>query len=124
MSLVARTLEENGIPTVVIGSARDIVEECGVPRFLFSDFPLGNPCGKPEDSMMQRDMIGYAFDLLETARMPRTTVQSPFVWDEDTSWKERYARVDAEAAERLRKAGDARRKEQEKAKRSGRSRSK
>jgi len=117
-------LEENGIPTVVIGSARDIVEECGVPRFLFSDFPLGNPCGKPEDSMMQRDMIGYAFDLLETARMPRTTVQSPFVWDEDTSWKERYARVDAEAAERLRKAGDARRKEQEKAKRSGRSRSK
>ena len=124
MSLVARTLEESGIPTVVIGSARDIVEECGVPRFLFSDFPLGNPCGKPEDSMMQRDMIGYAFDLLETARMPRTTVQSPFVWDEDTSWKERYARVDAEAAERLRKAGDARRKEQEKAKRSGRSRSK
>jgi len=124
VSLVARTLEENGIPTVVIGSARDIVEECGVPRFLFSDFPLGNPCGKPEDSMMQRDMIGYAFDLLETARMPRTTVQSPFVWDEGTSWKERYARVDAEAAERLRKAGDARRKEQEKAKRSGRSRSK
>jgi len=124
VSLVARTLEENGIPTVVIGSARDIVEECGVPRFLFSDFPLGNPCGKPEDAMMQRDMIGYAFDLLETARMPRTTVQSPFVWDEDTSWKERYARVDAEAAERLRKAGDARRKEQEKAKRSGRSRSK
>lgn len=124
MSLVARTLEESGIPTVVIGSARDIVEECGVPRFLFSDFPLGNPCGKPENSMMQRDMIGYAFDLLETARMPRTTVQSPFVWDEDTSWKERYARVDAEAAERLRKAGDARRKEQEKAKRSGRSRSK
>ena len=117
-------LEENGIPTVVIGSARDIVEECGVPRFLFSDFPLGNPCGKPEDSMMQRDMIGYAFDLLETARMPRTTVQSPFVWDEDTSWKARYARVDAEAAERLRKAGDARRETQEKAKRSGRSRSK
>jgi D-proline reductase (dithiol) PrdB len=123
VSLVARVLEENGIPTVVIGSARDIVEECGVPRFLFSDFPLGNPCGKPEDSMMQRDMVGYAFDLLETARMPRTTVQAPFVWDEDTSWKARYARVDAQAAERLRQAGEARRAEQEEAKRTGRSRS-
>ena len=32
MSLVSRHLEANGIPTVVIGSARDIVEECGVAR--------------------------------------------------------------------------------------------
>jgi len=116
VSLVARTLEENGIPTVVIGSARDIVEECGVPRFLFSDFPLGNPCGKPDDRTMQRDIVGYAFDLFETARLPRTTVQTPFVWDEDASWKERYARVDAQAMERLRRAGEARRAEQEHAK--------
>ena len=123
MSLVARTLEENGIPTVVIGSARDIVEECGVPRFLFSDFPLGNPCGKPGDSTMQREIIGYALDLLETARLPRTTVQTPFVWDEDASWKERYARVDAQASERLRKVGEVRRSVQEHAKRTGRTRS-
>jgi D-proline reductase (dithiol) PrdB len=123
VSLVARVLEENGIPTVVIGSARDIVEECGVPRFLFSDFPLGNPCGKPGDSMMQRDIIGYAFDLLETARLPRTTVQTPLIWGEDASWKDRYARVDPEASEGLRKAGEARRAEQEQAKATGRVRS-
>jgi D-proline reductase (dithiol) PrdB len=123
VSLVARVLEENGIPTVVIGSARDIVEECGVPRFLFTDFPLGNPCGKPDDAMMQRDIVGYAFDLLETARLPRTTVQTPFIWGEDASWKERYARVDAEASVRLRKAGEARRAEQEHAKAIGRARS-
>ena len=124
MSLVARILEENGIPTVVIGSARDIVEECGVPRFLFSDFPLGSPCGKPGDSTMQRDIIGYAFDLLETARLPRTTVQTPFIWDEDASWKERYARVDAQSSELLRKVGDVRRTAQEHAKARGRARSK
>ena len=119
MSLVARTLEENGIPTVVIGSARDIVEECGVPRFLFSDFPLGNPCGKPGDRAMQREIAAYAFDLLETARFPRTTVQTPFVWDDDASWKRRYARVDEESAERLRRAGEARRSQQEHAKETG-----
>lgn len=123
MSLVARELEENGISTVVIGSARDIVEECGVPRFLFSDFPLGNPCGKPGDTMMQRAIVGYAFDLLETARLPRTTVQTPFIWGEDDSWKERYARVDAEASERLRRVGEARRAAQEHAKSTGRVRS-
>lgn len=120
MSLVARVLEENGIPTVVVGSARDIVEECGVPRFLFNDFPLGSPCGKPDDRSMQRDIVGYAFDLLETARLPRTTVQTPFVWDEDAIWKERYARVDEQTSERLRKAGETRRTEQEHAKATGR----
>jgi D-proline reductase (dithiol) PrdB len=123
VSLVARELEANGIATVVVGSARDIVEECGVPRFLFTDFPLGNPCGKPDDRSMQRDLVGHALDLLETARMPRTTVQTPFVWDEDESWKERYARVDAEEADRLRRAGEARRAQQEQAHTSGRTRS-
>ena len=123
MSLVARTLEGNGISTVVIGSARDIVEECGVPRFLFSDFPLGNPCGKPGDHAMQRDIVAYAFDLLETASLPRTTVQTPFVWDEDASWKQRYARVDAESSERLRRAGEARRALQEHKKETDRARS-
>ena len=47
LSLVARHLEANGLPTVIIGSALDVVEHCGVPRFLFTDFPLGNPCGHP-----------------------------------------------------------------------------
>ena len=49
VSLAARHLEENGIATVVMGCAKDIVEYCGVPRFLFSDFPLGNAAGRPTD---------------------------------------------------------------------------
>ena len=62
MSLAARHLEAAGIPTVIVGSARDIVEECGVPRFLFVDFPLGNPCGKPWDGEMQYKIVGGALD--------------------------------------------------------------
>jgi D-proline reductase (dithiol) PrdB len=42
ISLAARYLEANGIPTVIMGCAKDIVEFAGVPRFLFNDFPLGN----------------------------------------------------------------------------------
>ena len=122
MSLVARHLEANGIPTVVVGSARDVVEQCGVARFLFSDFPLGNPCGKPYDTGMQRAIAGHALDLLESATLPRTTVQTPFVWSEDSLWKERYARVDAEQAERLRSAGEERRARQEASRLEGRTR--
>ena len=45
------------MPTVIIGSALDIVEHCAVPRFLFVDFPLGNPCGKPWDHPMQQRIV-------------------------------------------------------------------
>ena len=119
MSLVSRHLEANGIATVVIGSARDIVEECGVARFLFSDFPLGNPCGKPYDAEMQRTIIGYALDLLETARLPRTTVQTPLRWSEDEAWKQNYARLDPEHIEALKRAGERRRAQQQGAKTEG-----
>ena len=87
MSLVARHLEENGIPTVIVAAARDIVETCGVPRLIFTDFPLGNPCGEPGDVEMQRQIIGMAMDLLENATEPRTTVQTPFQWSKGDAWK-------------------------------------
>jgi hypothetical protein len=92
VSLVARHLEANGIPTVIIGCARDIVEHCGVPRFVFSDFPLGNPCGRPFDREMQRSILGLALDVLESSVAPRTTVQTPFVWSPDHTWKQNYLR--------------------------------
>ncbi|MBS1255429.1 MAG: hypothetical protein MAG581_01230 [Deltaproteobacteria bacterium] len=119
MSLVARHLEVAGIVTVVIGSARDIVEECGVPRFVFVDFPLGNPCGKPWDVSMQQVVIGEAFDLMEKAWQPRTTVQAPFVWNESENdlWRDRYMRVDDSNREILAEAGRQRREKQKQAKR-------
>lgn len=119
MSLVSRHLEANGLPTVVVGSARDIVEECGVARFLFSDFPLGNPCGRPDDVPMQRAIVGMALELLESARFPRTTVQTPFRFSDDESWKDGYARVDPERLEALRSAGERRRSRQQTAKGAG-----
>jgi hypothetical protein len=117
VGLVARHLEANGIATVILGSARDVVELCGVPRFLFSDFPLGNPCGRPYDRAMQRAIVGMALDLLESATVPRTTRPTPFVWSEDEAWKEAYARVGAGDGGRLRHAGEARRARQARAKR-------
>jgi hypothetical protein len=87
VSLVARYLEEHGIPTVVFGCARDIVEHCGVPRFVFTDFPLGNPTGRPFDPASQRAVLEIGLSLLETATAPRTTVQSPYEWSADASWK-------------------------------------
>ncbi|HCU90899.1 MAG TPA: glycine reductase, partial [Gammaproteobacteria bacterium] len=93
MSLVARALEENGIATVVIGSAKDIVTFCGVPRFLFTDFPLGNPCGRPYDQGSKSLIMSSALSLLETATEPGTIIQTPLIWDETSLWKSNYMRV-------------------------------
>ena len=94
MSLTARHLEANGISTVVMGCARDIVESAGVARFLFTDFPLGNSCGKPGDIESQRGLVAMALDLLESANAPRTTVQSPYRWADDPAWKNDFYRLD------------------------------
>lgn len=115
MSLVARHLEEAGLPTVIIGSARDVVEHCGVPRFVFTDFPLGNPCGHPWRRDMQEAIVGLALDLLERAAGPRATVMAPFAWKDDPGWRARYGRVDPAERERLAKAGRERRERQARA---------
>jgi hypothetical protein len=87
VGLAARHLEAHGIATVVMGCAKDIVEHCGVPRFLFSDFPLGNSAGRPFDAESQTQTLELALRVLESAPAARTTVQSPLRWDEDASWK-------------------------------------
>lgn len=89
-SLLARYLEEAGIPTVVMGAAKDIVEYCGVPRFLFSDFPLGNAAARPNDPASQDLNFELALRLFESAPAPRTTVQSPLAWAQDPTWKLDY----------------------------------
>ena len=90
MGLAARHLEAHGIPTVIMGCAKDIVEHCGVPRFLWSDFPLGNSAGRPFDPESQAQTLALALRVLETAPAARTTVQSGQRWSPDASWKRDY----------------------------------
>lgn len=110
LALVARILEAAGIATVLMGCARDVVEYCGVPRFLFSDFPLGHSAGKPHDPASQANTLALALALLRTAVAPRTTVQSPERWAADPAWKLDYAnprRLTPAALERLRAEAEA-----------------
>ena len=99
---------------MVIGSGRDIVEECGVARLLFVDFPLGNPCGKPWDAAMQRTIVRAGLELMERAWAPRTTVQRPEIWSlqEDELWRDRFMRVDDSNRDALARAGEERRRAQ------------
>ena len=93
VSLAVRHLEAHGIPTVVMGCAKDIVEFVGVPRFLFSDFPLGNAAGRPNDRDSQDFTLALALHVLETAPGPQTTVQSPLRWSDNPDWKLDYSNI-------------------------------
>ncbi len=120
MGLTARHLEENGVPTVIIGSALDIIEYCGVPRFLFTDLPLGNPLGHPGNALEQQAIVALGVELLATARAPGTTVRAAVRWSDEDSWRQRYAEVRPEDRARLQAEGDARRAQREQLKVEGR----
>lgn len=101
LSLTARMLEETGIATVVMGCAKDIIEYIGVPRLLFSDFPLGNAAGRPKDPASQAFTLALALRVLESAPAPRTTVQSPLRWSANADWKLDYCNIERLAPEEI-----------------------
>ena len=101
LALLARLLEAAGIASVVMGCARDIVEQVGVPRLLFSDFPLGNAAGRPHDAASQALTLDLALQMLEEAKAPRSTRVSPLRWADDADWKLDYCNVDRLTPEQI-----------------------
>lgn len=95
-----------------MGSALDIVRYCGVPRYLHSDLPLGNPCGVPYDQVMQSALLEQALALFTESESANTVVRSTAKWPGDNSWRDHYSRVDDSNREALRLKGETRRQQQ------------
>ena len=62
MCLIARHLEANGIPTLCLGSAFDILSAGSPPRAMFVDYPLGHSAGKPFDRNDQEYIVESALN--------------------------------------------------------------
>ena len=94
------------MPTVIMGCARDIVEQAGVPRFWWSDFPLGHSAGKPQDAESQKETLAGALALFDGATGPDTTVVSPQLWSDSEDWKQDFmdvAKLDPDIIEKLKR---------------------
>ena len=87
-------MEANGLPTVVMGCAKDIVEQAGVPRFWFSNFPLGHSAGKPHDSTSQDQTLLGALSMFDQTKTAPTTITSPQRWAADDAWEADFMRID------------------------------
>lgn len=85
--LIARHLEDNGIPTLIIASALDITRSGRPPRAVFVDYPLGHTTGKPFDEADQLAILRDALKAFEEIATPDTIRDLGRRWAEDDAWK-------------------------------------
>ena len=83
MGLVARVVEEAGIPTITVSTGRDISALVTPPRTLFLNYPMGNTFGRPGDTAIQTEILRAALDFAVTATEPGVLVDSPLQWNEE-----------------------------------------
>lgn len=84
MGLIARAVEEAGIPTTSLSSAYDLTALVKPPRSFFVNYPLGHTAGKPFDRENQmailKNALGRAKEITESGAI----VELPFLWDDPT----------------------------------------
>lgn len=85
MGLIARAVEEAGIPTTSLSSAYDLTALVKPPRSFFVNYPLGHTAGKPFDRENQMAILENALGRAKEITEPGTIVELPFVWD-DPAW--------------------------------------
>lgn len=82
MGLIARGIEDAGIPTVGMSSAHDITSLVKPPRTFFLDYPLGHQAGKPLDRQNQMAVIRAALGGAGNVREAGAIVVLPFPWED------------------------------------------
>jgi D-proline reductase (dithiol) PrdB len=83
VGLVARVVEEAGIPTVLVSTGRDLSVQVKAPRTVVVNVPMGNPFGRPFDVAMQRAILLDALRALESVEIGGTLIDLPYSWGED-----------------------------------------
>lgn len=87
--LVARHLEANGLPTLILGSARDIIAAGRPPRAVFVDYPLGHSAGRPFDPADQRAVLAAALRAFECITGRGGILDLDHRWPDGGAWKAR-----------------------------------
>jgi hypothetical protein len=78
--VIAREMESRGLPTVVGSFLPELTRIAGAPRCLTVSFPLGAPCGNPDNRELQLGVLEDALDLLRTATAPGTMTACARGW--------------------------------------------
>jgi hypothetical protein len=88
VGLIAREIEQHGIPTLSMTSALSITKAANPPRAAYLDFPLGHTAGKPHQPRLNHDIVRDALAGFETLRQPGQVLTLPYEWADDDAWKD------------------------------------
>ena len=77
---MARAIEAEGIPTVIVMMYRQVADALKAPRTAYVRFPFGQPLGEAGNSDQQRVIIEDALKLLVTASEPGIVHPLPYRW--------------------------------------------
>jgi D-proline reductase (dithiol) PrdB len=89
VGLVANGIEARGIPTLVIGTVRDLMVQTRSPRSVFVDFPVGRTFGHPGNPAQHRTVLAAALAQFDAFTEPGRIVDLPLQWaGEDRSWED------------------------------------
>lgn len=80
--MLARRIEAEGIPTVVVTMMPAVAERLSTPRTVGVEFPFGHPFGRPGDRATQRLVLETALRVLAGASRPGTRVDIDLEWPE------------------------------------------
>ena len=78
--MLARTLENAGLSTILVTNMPYWAEKVGVPRTLAVEFPFGHTLGQPHHVSQQMRVIREALQVLRSAQAPGTIVHSTGIW--------------------------------------------
>ena len=92
MGLIARSIEEAGIPTLTLTSALSITRSVNPPRAAFLDYPLGRTAGPPHAPAVQRRILLDALTGFETITEPGGFIELDHAWSGNDDWKEAVMR--------------------------------
>ena len=80
-------MEQAGIPTVLVSTARDLSLQVKPPRTVFVNHPMGNTFGQRDDIELQRRILRDALDLLVNCTEGGTLVDLPYQLHEPVLYK-------------------------------------
>jgi hypothetical protein len=92
VGLIARQAEAAGIATLSMSSARDITAAVNPPRAVFLDWPLGHTSGRPQQPLLNANVMRATLAAFESAESPGTIVDLDVPWADDDDWKDRVMR--------------------------------
>ena len=87
VGLIAKQIEQLGIPTISLSSALSITQSVKPPRAVYVDYPLGHTAGKPNDLDDQELIMRRTLSAITEITEPGSIVDLKRRWSDSDEWK-------------------------------------